>query len=142
MSKESDVQSTPQWLFDELNQRYHFTLDAAADAANHKCPRWYGPGGLAEDALSVEWGAEERIWLNPPYSRGNQRRFVEKAIDHAMRGGLTIALLPADTSTQLFHSLLWKRYHCDFLPKRIRFNGVKNGAKFGSMVVTFSLRSL
>lgn len=142
MSKLTDIRSTPQELFDQLNTLHGpFTLDVAADADNHKCDFWYGPGSPLgiEDALSVDWPCSDVIWMNPPYSRGTQRKFVEKAIECARRGGKVIGLLPADTSTRLFHDLIWQRYHVDFLPKRVKFNGMKESAKFGSMVVTFEL---
>lgn len=138
----SDNQSTPQDLFDEFNERYQFMLDVCADESNTKCPTWYGPGGLVEDALSVRWPTEAPLWMNPPYSRGNQIKFVRKAIETAERGGLVVGLLPADTSTQLFHRLIWKRYPVLFLPRRIRFNGAKSAAKFGSMIVEFNLRNI
>ncbi len=133
--KSSDIQSTPQELFDALNARYHFILDAAANGDNHKVDRYFGPGGECEDCLTVDWPTGGWIWLNPPYSRGNQRKFVEKAIEASRRGSSILALLPADTSTQLFHQLIWGTYKVEFLTKRVKFNGVKAGAKFGSMLV-------
>lgn len=135
----NDQQSTPQWLFDDLASRFHFRLDAAADHTNFKCPDYYGPGGIVDDALSVDWPTDRAIWLNPPYSRGNQRRFVEKAIQTAERGGRVIALLPADTGTKLFHELIWKRFVVEFIPGRLKFNGVKGSPRFASMVVDFDL---
>lgn len=135
--RDTDVRSTPQALFDELNRVHLFTLDAAANADNRKCPRYYGPGGEAENALAIAWPVRDRIWMNPPYSRGLQRKFVEKAIETEERGGYVVALLPADTSTRLYHQLIKERRH-EFLPRRIKFNGSATGAKFGSMVVIFS----
>jgi len=141
MSKDSDAQSTPDWLFQDLHSIYGFILDAAANESNHKVDRWFGPGGEAEDALAVDWPTgREWIWLNPPYSRGNQRKFVEKAIEEAWKGSKTLALLPADTSTRLFHDCIWERYKVQFLSKRLKFNGSKSAAKFGSMLVEFCLR--
>lgn len=134
--------ATPQELFDELNNRYKFTLDVAASDTNHKCPRWYGRGGERTDALAEPWPSEERIWCNPPYSRGKQILFVKHAIDHAWRGGLSVLLLPADTSTRLFHEYIWKRYPVEFIPKRVRFVGATHPAKFGSMIVEFSLGNM
>lgn len=136
MSK--DVQETPQWFFDELDATYHFILDACADLANHKCLNWYGPDSLRADALEGDWPLGGWIWMNPPYSRGNQRRFVEKAIEQAKRGTHTIALLPADTSTRLFHELIYPDYDIEFLKKRLKFNNAKQGAKFGNMLVKIS----
>lgn len=135
MSK--DVQETPQWFFDKLNATYNFILDACADANNHKVDHWFGPHGAVKDALSVDWPDYGWIWMNPPYSRGNQRKFVEKAIEQANRGCQIIALLPADTSTRLFHDLIWQQWDVDFCKKRLKFNGRKQGAKFGNMLVSF-----
>ena len=37
---------TPQELFDQLDAEFHFTLDAASSATNHKCQKYY----TAEDS--------------------------------------------------------------------------------------------
>lgn len=158
-----DNWETPQSLFLELDDEFHFTLDAAADRTNHKTDRWYGPGGEVEDALSVEWPTNEIIWLNPPYSRGAQRRFVNQAVDAAQRGGTVVALLPARTDTRLFHQTVWdtklgrpRRWVRDvrFLAGRVRFIDAQVrdfifhrenrrmtsgtcGAPFPSMIVVF-----
>lgn len=134
---DTDIRSTPQELFDRYNELWHFTLDVAANRENRKCNRWYGPGGEVEDALSVDWPTGDFIWMNPPYSRGLQRQFVEKAINCARRGGFVIGLLPADTSTKLFHELLYRYFPIVFLKGRSKFNDSAQGAKFGSMIVRF-----
>lgn len=134
----NDNQSTPQAFYDKLHRIYQFTLDAAADHNNRKCPIWFGPGGVRDDALSDGiWPTSERIFLNPPYSRGMQLAFVNKSIECASAGGFVVALLPADTSTRLFHNILWGRYPVEFVRGRLKFNGVASPAKFGSMLVTF-----
>lgn len=109
---------SPQDLFDRYNAQYHFVLDAAADHSNHLCKRWFGPGGEHEDALSVTWPLHAgNIWLNPPYSRTLQARFVTKAINEVKRyhatlgadevGHSVVCLLPARTDTRLFHNLVY-----------------------------------
>jgi hypothetical protein len=81
-SSGKDDWETPDDLFDRLNGQFNFVLDAAANSTNRKCGRWFGPGGVSEDALVVDWPLEEgNIWLNPPYSRGLQAKFVEKAVE-------------------------------------------------------------
>lgn len=40
-SSKTDMWETPQWLFDELDERYHFTLDACATEENAKCANFY-----------------------------------------------------------------------------------------------------
>ncbi|EFE88166.1 prophage L54a, N-6-adenine-methyltransferase [Bifidobacterium breve DSM 20213 = JCM 1192] len=48
---------TPQELFDQLDAEFHFTLDAASSATNHKCQKYY----TAEDsAFDHEWGGGGR----------------------------------------------------------------------------------
>lgn len=51
-SSDKNFWETPQALFNELNEKYHFTLDAAASHGNHKVGRYY----TAEDSgLEVEF---------------------------------------------------------------------------------------
>lgn len=139
MPKPSDNQSTPDWLFEQLDTKYHFVWDVAADSTNTKVgTNFYGPGSFySEDALDVDWPTNGWLWMNPPYSRGNQRMFVEKARAEAYKGARTLALLPSDTSTKLFHDLIYGAYKIEFLRRRLRFNGAANCAKFGSMLVEF-----
>ena len=137
-----DNWETPDHVFKHWNDKFHFILDAAANRTNHKCENWFGPGGIEEDALSANWESWYRkgnIWLNPPYSRGIQRQFVERAIDHWYCSGCSntcVMLLPADTSTKLFHEVVWgKGFRVEFLRGRIRFKGATGSPKFGNMVV-------
>ena len=53
-SHESDEWETPQELFDELNEEFHFDLDACATAKNHKCAEYFS---LEDDGLCKPWGA-------------------------------------------------------------------------------------
>ncbi len=47
--------ATPQWLFDELNAEFNFTLDPSATPENAKCERFYT---LADNGLIQNWGGE------------------------------------------------------------------------------------
>lgn len=131
-----DNWGTPKWLFDKLNRIYNFSLDAAANLTNHKCSRWFGPGGEREDALADPWPTDVNIFCNPPYSRGLQRRFVERAKECGDNGGLVVMLLPADTSTKLFHDLVLPAGP-QFIRGRVRFEGAPAAAKFGSLIVVY-----
>lgn len=146
-SSGKDTWETPNDFFAELDALYKFTLDAAADESNHKCLRFYGPGGEREDALSEAWPINESIWLNPPYSKGAQRRFVDAAVDCAQRGGSVVALLPARTDTRLWHECIWDERvgrprpwvrSIRFIRGRVRFVGAPSCAPFPSVVVHFA----
>jgi phage N-6-adenine-methyltransferase len=138
----TDNWATPDDLFAELDAEFGFTLDAAADATNHKVFRWLGPGSsIAEDALAVEdWGwpdsVPQTVWLNPPYSRPHQAQFIEHAAKQAQVYGHTVVcLLPSRTDTKIFHDLMWDRerhrprpgVEVRFLKGRVRFKKADGG---------------
>jgi hypothetical protein len=81
MSTGKDDWETPPDLFAALHAEFQFAIDGAANAENHKLPSWWGPGGLVEDALTVPaWRCVGGpIWINCPYSRGLQAKFIAKA---------------------------------------------------------------
>ena len=66
-SSKNQKWETPQWLFDKLNNIYHFTIDVAADITNNKCSRYYTE---IDDGLIQDW-SNEVVWCNPPYRSSN-----------------------------------------------------------------------
>lgn len=90
-----DDRGTLPELFDPLNARHRFTLDAAASAENAKCEKFYTRD---TDGLLHSWSGE-RVWCNPPFSRPEP--WVAKAW-HEMRNGceLVVMLLPANRCEQ------------------------------------------
>jgi phage N-6-adenine-methyltransferase len=80
MTKADDVRETPPELFNALNEKHRFTLDACATSSNMKCKRFYTEQGGYErhpatgDAfcftnlhgLTGPW--DGRVWCNPPFS--------------------------------------------------------------------------
>ena len=53
-SSNTDMWTTPRWLFDKLDEEFHFTVDVCAVAENAKCKLFYSP---ETDGLSINWGA-------------------------------------------------------------------------------------
>ena len=157
---EKDSWATPRDLFDRLSATHGpFDIDAAADATNHLCAAWFGPGNIyAEDALTTHWGMEEcddedrvplRVWVNPPYSRGMVGRFVAKAVEEARAGrAVTTLLIPAWTDQPWWAEVVWDAargrfrpgVEVEFLRGRVRFvrpDGTRAGSPtFPSVVVT------
>ena len=138
--KASDLWRTPPPLFAALDAEFHFDLDLAADATNHLCPRWLGPGGAAEDALTVRWADFGSVgFLNKPYSVELIIRFMAAASRHG-REMTVVALHPHDTST-VWWDFTRSAAEIREMPTRVpylRADGVtKAGAMFASAVTVF-----
>ena len=73
---------TPPDLFRSLDEEFHFTLDAAANEANHLCPRYYSK---LDSAFAHAWTGE-RVFCNPPYGR-DSGRWIAKFAHEAGGGG-------------------------------------------------------
>jgi phage N-6-adenine-methyltransferase len=113
--------------FAPLNERFGFTVDAAASAGNARLPRYWT---AEDDALRQPW-ARERVWANPPWSHPNLERWVSKAWAEWRRlpgPDLVVMLMPANRTDQEF----WQRhvepyrdrgdgFAVEFLPGRIQF---------------------
>ncbi len=154
-SSKSDEWSTPQDFWDVLDAEFGFDVDVAANDENAKCQHYIGPGSgdaTIDDALAIEWatclsmiGRPPVCWCNPPYSRGLQRKFIEKASLERVNGVLTVMLLPARTDTKSFHGHIWnadahapyKGVEVRFIKGRLKFGGCKDAAPFPSMIVIF-----
>lgn len=54
-TSDKNIWETPQDLFDELNEEFGFTLDAAASEWNHKLDNYYT---VEEDGLLQDWGGK------------------------------------------------------------------------------------
>lgn len=146
-SSGKDDWETPDDLFRALDEEFHFQVDVAANRANHKCAVWFGPGGIEWDALArhVSWAQYSPCWMNPPYSRGLQAKFIERAYLESLLGAFVVGLLPARTDTVAFHEWIYGKAELRFLRGRIKFvdpQGKKlhlghsaDSAPFPSMIV-------
>jgi phage N-6-adenine-methyltransferase len=127
-----DDWETPQDLFDELNEEFHFTLDVAASPENAKCDRYFT---AYQDGLVQDWGTEI-CWANPPYGL-ILRRWVQKAYESSKAGATVVMLLPASTSARWWHQFVEPYAEYCFLPRRVKFVGGATGARFDSVLVIF-----
>ncbi len=64
-SSKSNEWTTPQYLFDELNDEFNFTLDPCATDENAKCSKYFT---IEDDGLSKDW-SNDVVFMNPPYGR-------------------------------------------------------------------------
>lgn len=81
MSSLTDEWPTPRYVFDKLNDEFHFDLDVCADDLNHKCDRYFTK---EQDGLRQDW--KGTCWMNPPYGR-TIGQWVKKAYESARGGG-------------------------------------------------------
>jgi phage N-6-adenine-methyltransferase len=122
--------STPDDLFGELNQTFHFDLDACASPANAKCPRYFTK---EQDALRQSWHGT--VWMNPPY--GDEiGAFMQKAYEESLAGATVVCLVPSRTDTRWWHGYA-KRGQISFLRGRVKFGGGRTSAPFPSAIVIF-----
>jgi phage N-6-adenine-methyltransferase len=135
-SSRSEEWETPDGLFRKLDDRFHFTLDACATAANAKCKRFFSKD---DNGLAQDWSAE-RVFMNPPYGK-EIGLWMHKAKAEANRGALVVCLVHARTDTRWWHESV---QNCAdeiyFLRGRLRFlcaKKTKFTAPFPSAVVVY-----
>jgi phage N-6-adenine-methyltransferase len=140
-----DEWGTPDHIFNKLNEEFHFDLDAAANCNNAKCELYFDKH---LDALQQNWCKYARggnIWLNPPYSKGNVERFMQKAYEESEKGfGAVVCIVPVDFSTNWWHDYVMNAYEIRAIKGRVKFIGyddngdlVKNSPTFSSCIVIF-----
>jgi hypothetical protein len=85
---------TPAYIFQGLGVR--FALDPCAPAehcpSKDWCYRFYSRE-LGQDGLELPWRG--RVWLNPPFARGQMGRWLSKLHEHG--NGIALAYVYTDT---------------------------------------------
>lgn len=117
MTSNKDDWETPQSLFDQLDEEFHFILDAASSDQNAKCEHHY----TAENSgLEHSWEGET-VFCNPPYGR-NIGDWIRKASQEASKPDtLVVLLVPARTDTRWFQNHILHRAEVRFLPGRLKY---------------------
>lgn len=114
-----DDWETPSSLFNELNQKYHFTLDPCATHKNAKTKKYYTQ---EQDGLNQSWEGE-RVFCNPPYSKaGKQDEWIRKCYEESLKPNtIVVALIPARTDTKRFHQYILGKAEITFIQGRLFF---------------------
>ena len=133
--------STPDSLFDNINDIFDFTVDACADTTNYKVKNYYNK---KQDGLSMSW-KNNSVWVNPPYGR-DMGNWIRKASDECLdvsSNTTVVMLLPARTDTKWMHDYVFENASAIvFLKGRLKFSNSKTSAPFPSMIVIFSSNAL
>lgn len=118
--RSGDNWATPEWIYQKLNEEFHFNDDP--------CP--LDPNG--QGGLDREWGSS--TYVNPPYS--DVTPWVKKAWEESLKGKTIVMLLKGDSSTAWFHDWILGKAEIRYVRGRIHFNGAKP-APFCSIVVIY-----
>jgi phage N-6-adenine-methyltransferase len=119
----TEVWETPAWLFRQLDEEFHFTVDVAAHPENAKCERYYT---IDQDGLQQSW-AGERVWCNPPYDHKSLTAFSSKAIREieADPCTLVVLLVPPKSDQAWWHECAMQG-EVRFIRGRVAFGGTAN----------------
>lgn len=137
--KLSDLWETPDYIFNPLNDRFHFTLDPCCTKENARATEFFT---IAEDGLNRSWGSH-MVFCNPPYSRGLIDAWTYKIWQESTRGNgcKIVALLPVSTSTFWFHNYVQGKGEIQFLKGRVKFKNNRSSPPFSSMLVYYGFDS-
>ncbi|EOX4941903.1 DNA N-6-adenine-methyltransferase [Vibrio alginolyticus] len=125
-----DKWQTPPEIFNQLNQQFGFTLDAAAEPETALCGKYFTED---DNALVQDWSGHI-VFCNPPYSK--LKAFAKKAYEESLKGVTVVMLVPARTDTKACHDYL-SNGEIRFIKGRLKFlQGGKSqdAAPFPSMV--------
>lgn len=133
-SSKTDLWSTPQDFFEQLNKEFNFNLDPCSTHENAKCEKHFT---IAENGLVQSWKGD-KVFCNPPYGR-ELKKWVKKCYEESRNKETTVVMLiPARTDTTYFHEYVYdKAKEIRFIKGRLKFGDSKNPAPFPSMVVIF-----
>lgn len=111
-----DNWTTPKEFFEDLDEVWGFTLDAACVEETALCDKFFTP---EDDSLSQDWG-NNIVWLNPPYS--DLKTWLSKAVDAYNKGATVLILVPSRTDTIAFQEYASKLCDCIcFIKGRLKF---------------------
>lgn len=134
MSSNRDDWETPLSLFNDLQHKFGFVLDACATPENAKCAKFFTP---EDNGLAQSW-LPGPVFMNPPYGR-EIGKWVYKAWSESSRGCTVVCLLPARTDTAWWHDYIIRGgAEVRFLRGRLKFSNSKNSAPFPSAIVIFA----
>ena len=129
MSSNRQDWPTPLYLFQALDQEFHFTLDVCASEENHKVSKYFDE---EIDGLKQDW-TKDISFMNPPYGKAIPK-WVRKAKETASKGGVVVGLLPVRTDTKWWGDVMTAT-ELRFIKGRIMFEGAEAYAPFPSVIV-------
>ena len=119
---------TPEDFYDKLDDEFHFDFDPCP--FQHQIEDDHSMEWDFWDWLKIDWG--KRNFVNPPYSDKKETwklksSFVKKALEESRKWKLCVLLIPASTSTKLFHEVIQPNStEIRFIKWRINFEWINS----------------
>ena len=128
---ERDDWQTPQWLFDLLDQDYHFEVDCCATIDNTKC------NAYPQDFLKVINKDDAICWMNPPFSKAIE---MFEHFFKVIKNGVCIYRCD-NMETKVWQDIILKNADWVVIPKgRINYEGkAGKGSRFPSALIGVGL---
>jgi phage N-6-adenine-methyltransferase len=137
-SKQEDYQ-TPKWLYDKLNEEFHFDLDPCTSPDNPLGTKYFMTKQI--DGLAASWHFAKSVYINPPYNREIAKWLSKVSSSLKSKPDQTVVmLLLSRTGTKWFHQYIYEQpnVRVRLLKGRLKFENTLYPAPFDSMVVIFS----
>lgn len=121
-----DSFQTPDFLFQDLHNKFNFNMDAACESHNKKLKNGFTiDTGI--DGLSCPWTGL-RVFCNPPFS--GKEYWIMKAHQAVQFENcyLVVMILPTNSmSSAIWDEIIYPNYKFDILKGRISFINPKTG---------------
>ena len=135
-SSKNEKFSTPQYIYNNLNREFHFTLDPCCEEFTKKVPDNYYTAET--NGLDKSWEGET-VFMNPPYGRKETGVWIRKAYEESLKPDTTVvALIPSRTDTKFWHDCCMNASEIRFIKGRLKFGEATEAAPFPSCVVVFN----
>lgn len=95
---------------------------------------------LPYDGLRAAWPQSGLVYVNPPFSRREQWRWIARAALHGAAGGEVLMLVPARTDTKAWHRFAVRADARCSWRGRMRFLGAAGSAPFPSALLYWGPR--
>ncbi len=114
--------TTPQAMFERLNETYHFDTDGAATAENSKLPDHLD--------LALTWQGR-RVFCNPPWS------FIPPFVEMAATADVAVLLVPARVNAKWFHRALDLGARVSYFLGKPRFGDARWNSPVDCLLLVF-----
>ena len=133
ISSKSNEWETPQWLFDELNNEFKFTLDPCSTDENTKCKKHYT---INDNGIMQDW-SKDVVFMNPPYG-GQTRKWIEHSYLESLKGAIVVCLIVSATDRSYWHDYIFPfASQIRWVRGRLKFGDAISTAPFASAIIIF-----